>query len=125
MKHTAFSMANFLQHTPCCIYACAGGGAWNHALYFKHLAPAGSANAATTAISADLSKAITSSFGGVAKMQEELTTAATKQFGSGWAWLCYTGVCKTQNRVQCSLMYIQATRVFNSLCTWFLVLQSR
>jgi len=68
-----------------------GGGAWNHALYFKHLAPAGSANAATTAISADLSKAITSSFGGVAKMQEELTTAATKQFGSGWAWLCYTG----------------------------------
>jgi len=68
-----------------------GGGAWNHALYFKHLAPAGSANADPKAISTDLSAAITASFGGLGKMQEEMTAAATKVFGSGWAWLCYTG----------------------------------
>jgi Fe-Mn family superoxide dismutase len=88
--HDLICLTHPLLHDP------TGGGAWNHALYFKHLAPAGSATAATTAISADLSKAITSSFGDVAKMQEELTTAATKQFGSGWAWLCYTGwfVCR-------------------------------
>jgi len=24
-------------------------------------------------------------------MQEEVTTAATKVFGSGWAWLCLAG----------------------------------
>jgi len=68
-----------------------GGGAWNHALYFKHLAPAGSANADRKAISKELSAAITSSFGSLDKMQQELTTAATKVFGSGWGWLCYTG----------------------------------
>lgn len=70
------------------------GGAWNHALYFKHLAPATSPNAdPTKSISKDLSAAIDSSFGSLAKMQEEVTTAATKVFGSGWAWVCYTGVC--------------------------------
>lgn len=69
-----------------------GGGAWNHALYFKHLAPASSPNAdPATSISKDLSAAISSSFGTLAKMQEQVTTAATKVFGSGWAWVCYTG----------------------------------
>lgn len=70
----------------------AGGGAWNHALYFKHLAPATSPNAdPSKSISKELSAAIDSSFGSLAKMQEEVTTAATKVFGSGWAWVCFTG----------------------------------
>jgi superoxide dismutase len=76
------------------VWSClvAGGGVWNHALFFKHLAPASSPNAdPAKSISKDLSAAITSSFGSLAKMQEEVTTAATKVFGSGWAWVCYTG----------------------------------
>jgi Fe-Mn family superoxide dismutase len=73
-------------------FAFTGGGAWNHALYFKHLAPASSPNAdPAKSISKDLSAAISSSFGTLAKMQEQVTTAATKVFGSGWAWVCYTG----------------------------------
>jgi len=69
-----------------------GGGAWNHALYFKHLAPASSSNAdPSKSISKQLSAAITSSFGSLPKMQGEVTTAATKVFGSGWAWVCLAG----------------------------------
>jgi len=69
-----------------------GGGAWNHALYFKHLTPATSVAAdPSKSISKSLSAAIDSSFGGLAKMQEEVTTAATKVFGSGWAWVCLAG----------------------------------
>jgi Fe-Mn family superoxide dismutase len=40
-------------------------------------------------------------FGSVAKLKEELTAAATSQFGSGWAWLVWDGkrlrVTKTGN----------------------------
>lgn len=69
-----------------------GGGAWNHALYFKQLAAPGSAAAdPTVSLSAPLSAAIDASFGGFDKMKAELSAAATKVFGSGWAWLCYTG----------------------------------
>lgn len=58
----------------------------------QHLAPAGSANADPKAsLSKDLSAAIDSTFGSLDKLQAELTTAATKVFGSGWAWLCVTG----------------------------------
>lgn len=74
------------------LWLYAGGGAFNHALYFKHLAPAGSANAdPKKSISPQLAAAIDSSFGSLAKMQDEVTAAATKVFGSGWAWVCYTG----------------------------------
>jgi len=69
-----------------------GGGAWNHALYFKHLAPAGSSNTdPKKSISKELSYAITSSFGSLDSMQKEVATAGTKVFGSGWAWLCLAG----------------------------------
>jgi superoxide dismutase len=35
--------------------------------------------------------AITQSFGSVDDMVTELNEAASGVFGSGWAWLCYTG----------------------------------
>ncbi|KAF6253845.1 superoxide dismutase [Scenedesmus sp. NREL 46B-D3] len=68
-----------------------GGGAWNHALYFKHLAPPGSPATQASAISAPLMDAIDANFGTLDNMTAELTAAAGKIFGSGWAWLCYTG----------------------------------
>ncbi|WIA40296.1 hypothetical protein OEZ86_013667 [Tetradesmus obliquus] len=68
-----------------------GGGAWNHALYFKHLAPPASPSVQAAAISPQLKAAITLSFRTVDNVTAELTAAAGKVFGSGWAWLCYTG----------------------------------
>lgn len=69
-----------------------GGGAWNHALYFKHLAPATSPQAdPSKSVSKELSAAVDSSFGGFDQMVAEVKTAAGKVFGSGWAWVCYTG----------------------------------
>ncbi|WIA40609.1 hypothetical protein OEZ86_013947 [Tetradesmus obliquus] len=68
-----------------------GGGAWNHALYFKHLAPPTSPSVQSSAISPQLKAAITLSFRTVENVTAELTAAAGKVFGSGWAWLCYTG----------------------------------
>jgi superoxide dismutase len=55
------------------------------------LAPPGSAATQTSAISAPLRDAINSNFGTLDNMTAELTAAAGKVFGSGWAWLCYTG----------------------------------
>lgn len=69
-----------------------GGGAWNHALYFKHLAPTTSPQAdPSKSVSKELSAAVDSSFGGFDQMVAEVKTAAGKVFGSGWAWVCYTG----------------------------------
>jgi Fe-Mn family superoxide dismutase len=73
-------------------FASTGGGAWNHALYFKHLTPPGSAAAdPAKSLSPELSAAITSSYGSLENMQKEVTAAATEEFCSGWAWVCYTG----------------------------------
>lgn len=58
------------------------GGHWNHTLYWKLLRPGGPA-----APSEALRKAVEASFGSVDAMLAALTTAATKVFGSGWAWL--------------------------------------
>ncbi|KAF6253844.1 hypothetical protein COO60DRAFT_383582 [Scenedesmus sp. NREL 46B-D3] len=71
-----------------------GGGAWNHALFFKQLAPSeGHATGLGEegAISQPLKDAISLSFGTVDDMVTELTAAARQVFGSGWAWPCYTG----------------------------------
>jgi len=50
---------------------------------------------------AALKKMIEASFGTVDACKKELTTAATTQFGSGWAWLVLDGdklkVIKTSN----------------------------
>lgn len=67
------------------------GGAWNHAQYWKIMAPVGSAATKESAISPALRAAITSSFGSVDAARTALSDAGTKVFGSGWSWLCYTG----------------------------------
>jgi Fe-Mn family superoxide dismutase len=62
------------------------GQAWNHAFYWRSLRPPGGAKP-----SGAFADAIRSSFGGQDKLEEQLKTAATEQFGSGWAWLVLDG----------------------------------
>ncbi len=56
--------------------------AWNHAFYWRSMKPNGGGKPAG-ALTAKLEAA----FGGFDKFKEQLATAATTQFGSGWAWL--------------------------------------
>jgi Fe-Mn family superoxide dismutase len=60
--------------------------AWNHAFYWRSLSPAGG-NAPPRALKAR----IESAFGDLETLKEKLSTAATTQFGSGWAWLVLDG----------------------------------
>ena len=57
-----------------------GGGHANHSLFWTSLKKGGSP------LGGDLAKAA-ASIGDAAKLQEQLTAAGTKVFGSGWAWL--------------------------------------
>jgi len=62
-----------------------GGGHHNHSLFWTIMAPAGTAGGGEP--SGRLADAIKRTFGEFAKFKEQLSTAATSQFGSGWAWL--------------------------------------
>jgi Fe-Mn family superoxide dismutase len=55
---------------------------WNHSFYWQCLKPGGG-GAPTGAIAAKIDAV----WGGYDKFVEELKTAGTTQFGSGWAWL--------------------------------------
>lgn len=59
-----------------------GGGHANHALYWKTIGPPSSAKPTGA-----LAVAIKDGFGSVEALQEQLTEAAIKVFGSGWAFL--------------------------------------
>ncbi len=56
--------------------------AWNHDFYWKSMKPKGGGTP-----SGALAKRIATDFGSFDALAKELTTAATTQFGSGWAWL--------------------------------------
>lgn len=58
-----------------------GGGHYNHGLFWQMMAPGGKA------MPSELEEHIKQDFGSVESFKEEFTTAATNQFGSGWAWL--------------------------------------
>jgi Fe-Mn family superoxide dismutase len=58
------------------------GQVWNHNFFWNSLAPGG--GGAPTGALADK---INADFGSFDKFKEEFKTAATTQFGSGWAWL--------------------------------------
>ena len=62
-----------------------GGGHHNHSLFWTIMAPAGKGGGGEP--SGKLADAIKRTFGEFAKFKEQLSTAATSQFGSGWAWL--------------------------------------
>ena len=56
--------------------------AWNHAFYWQCLKPKGGGKP-----SGQIEKKIKQDFGGYEKFVEELKSAGSTQFGSGWAWL--------------------------------------
>ncbi|MEE2702081.1 MAG: superoxide dismutase [Thermodesulfobacteriota bacterium] len=60
-----------------------GGGHANHSLFWKIISPNGSKDP-----EGKLASAIDSDFGSFENFQKEFTEKATKQFGSGWGWLC-------------------------------------
>ena len=60
-----------------------GGGHANHSLFWKIISPNKSKNPEER-----LASAIDSDFGSFENFQKEFTEKATKQFGSGWGWLC-------------------------------------
>jgi Fe-Mn family superoxide dismutase len=72
------------------------GQHWNHSFYWKSLKPQGGGEPP-----AALLHKINESFGSVDALHKEWLTAATSQFGSGWAWLVLDGdklaITKTGN----------------------------
>jgi superoxide dismutase, Fe-Mn family len=69
---------------------------WNHTFYWNSMKPNGGGKP-----SGDLAQKIDSTFTNFDNFKKELVTAATGQFGSGWAWLVSEGgtlkVVKTPN----------------------------
>ena len=55
---------------------------WNHTFFWNTMKPNGGGEP-----SGELKKKIERDFGSYDKFKTEFTTAATSQFGSGWAWL--------------------------------------
>jgi superoxide dismutase, Fe-Mn family len=71
---------------------------WNHNKFWEWMTPA------TVGMPGELEKALTESFGSVAKFKEDFSAAGAGQFGSGWAWLVKDKdgalkVTKTENGV--------------------------
>ncbi|RVU02595.1 superoxide dismutase [Mucilaginibacter limnophilus] len=63
-----------------------GGGAWNHNFFWESMRAPGAGTA-----QGKLLDAINASFGSFDKFKAQFTDAATKRFGSGWAWLVKDG----------------------------------
>ncbi len=59
---------------------------WNHTFYWQSMSPGGGGEP-----SGETADAINSAFGSYAAFREQFVTAATSQFGSGWAWLTDDG----------------------------------
>ena len=69
---------------------------WNHTFFWNCMKPNGGGQP-----TGELADKINAAFGGYDKFKEEFKTAATTQFGSGWAWLVKDGdslkITKTPN----------------------------
>jgi Fe-Mn family superoxide dismutase len=81
------------------------GGHANHSLFWEIMAPTGSSAKGGGGGEPDgqLGAAIKSVFGELATFKDKFAEAATKRFGSGWAWLCVVPgpgleICTTANQ---------------------------
>lgn len=63
-----------------------GGGHYNHSLFWKMMAPVGTAE-----LKGALLDKINESFGSFDEFKKQFAAAATGRFGSGWAWLVVDG----------------------------------
>jgi Fe-Mn family superoxide dismutase len=61
-----------------------GGGHYNHSLFWQMMKKNGGGEP-----KAELGKAIDSAFGSFSDFKTQFADAATKRFGSGWAWLAW------------------------------------
>ena len=70
-------------------YNNAGGGVYNHDMFWQAMAPKGKGGAPSAALAAAIDK----SFGSMDKMKEEweALAAPASTFGSGWVWLYVKG----------------------------------
>ncbi len=88
--------------------------AWNHAFYWHSLRPDGGGTPPEA-----LLERIRKDFGGLDELRKELATAATSQFGSGWAWLVVNrgklAVVKTGNA---DLPLVHDQRALLTLDVW-------
>jgi Fe-Mn family superoxide dismutase len=64
-----------------------GGGHWNHTFFWEILTP----SAGSGAPSEKLAAAINTEFGSMDAFKKAFNEAAAKRFGSGWAWLIFSG----------------------------------
>ena len=73
-------------------YNNAGGGVYNHDMFWQAMAPKGKGGAPSAALSAAIDK----SFGSMDKMKEEweALAAPASTFGSGWVWLYVKGAAR-------------------------------
>jgi Fe-Mn family superoxide dismutase len=72
MSHTNAAMAGVFNNA---------GQHWNHILFWQNMSPTGGG------IPGALEKKLVDDFGSVQAFKDAFKTAATTQFGSGWAWL--------------------------------------
>mmetsp|Transcript_20969 Transcript_20969/g.45899 ORF Transcript_20969/g.45899 Transcript_20969/m.45899 type:complete len:266 (-) Transcript_20969:1086-1883(-) len=63
------------------------GGAWNHALFWRVMAPANSASTATPDYKTPFGAAVQRAFGNYSVLTTAMRTAGAGRFGSGWSWL--------------------------------------
>ena len=92
-----------------------GGGHANHTLFWTVMraprednAPAGT-----------LAEAIAAKFGSVEKFQEAFSTAAAKQFGSGWAWLVLdNGTLKVTKTANADLPLAHGQKALLTMDVW-------
>ena len=94
-----------------------GGGYYNHNLFWEIL------SAKKTTPSAELSKAIETTFGSFEAFKEAFSKAAATQFGSGWAWLAVekggkVGVCATANQDNPLMSHINCGTPILGLDVW-------
>ena len=66
-----------------------GGGFYNHSMFWEIMGPKGGGTPKGA-----LADAINKDFGSFENFKTQFTDAATKQFGSGWAWLVVDGTGK-------------------------------